>query len=72
MVDMDKTCEGCLTYEEQVKDLTRCTVCGGYKTKDFDCPCQRCLVKFMCVVPCETLKKRYWKGLNLIKELSND
>ncbi len=68
---MDKICSGCLTYEQslEIENREKVLVCGGYKTKDVDCPCQHCLIKAMCITSCEKLTKRPWHGLSLIKEL---
>lgn len=69
--DMDNICSGCLTYERSLKieNRERVLICGGYKTKDINCPCQYCLIKAMCTIACEKLRKRPWQGLSLIKEL---
>ena len=68
---MDKICSGCLTYERslEIKNSNRFFTCGGYKTKDIDCPCQHCLIKTMCIIACEKLTERPWHGLSLTKEL---
>ncbi len=60
IIDMNKLCSGCLSYEEHKKDPDRCTKCPGYVEKDIDCPCISCLIKVMCDFPCDMLNEKDW------------
>jgi hypothetical protein len=60
--DMDKLCEGCCIHELRLEKSTIRLQCGGYISKDKNCPCQICLVKMMCVGICDKLRKRNWCG----------
>ena len=48
-------CKGCLTYEDAMsKEVDSYAVCNHIPfVKDNNCPCHTCVVKSMCIEPCD-------------------
>jgi hypothetical protein len=59
-INMDLLCDGCLIYEQHKIDPVNNVKCIGYIVKDTNCPCQRCLLKMMCITTCEAIEERKW------------
>lgn len=63
--NIDELCKGCATYEKKREPFHDLYLeCPGYTVKDKYCPCKSCLVKGMCLSPCDVFNKRsmVWEG----------